>query len=138
MGGKHRISIVGSVLTILPLAGCVPPGIACPAIGFVYVGPVLLDIDAAQVADGGVAACLGQECEPVPVARGDDGGWSVPQEPPYVGTDTIGLNPAAGVRVVITDASGAIVRDRWSEIPSTSTSDGFCPGPAEYGPVVVR
>lgn len=121
----------------LALTACVPPGIACPAIGFVYSAPVIIEASPDLVGNGSLAACLGDDCEPALVKPAEPGKWEVPQEPPYAPQDTIGLDLGAGIRVVIVDASGATIRDEWIEIPYTSSSDGRCPGPVEFQPVVV-
>ncbi|MBN9178404.1 MAG: hypothetical protein J0I43_13705 [Microbacterium sp.] len=89
------------------------------------------------IGDGTLAACLGEACEPAAIAPVEPGRWEVPQEAPYAREDTIGLDAGAGIRVVIIDASGVTVRDEWFDIPFVSSSDGFCPGPGEFQPVVV-
>ena len=122
------------------LAACVPavpPPFACPAIGYVYTEPVKVEIGADLVGNGTVAACFGADCEPAAIAPNKDGSWEVPPEPPYIAADTIGLVPDAGLRLVITDGSGAVTRDEWFEIPYTTESHGLCPGPLEFQPVVV-
>ncbi|WP_375385927.1 hypothetical protein [uncultured Microbacterium sp.] len=125
------------LLAIAALAACVPPGVACPAIGYVYMSPVKVEISADLVGNGTVAACFGAECEPAAIAPSRDGGWEVPPEPPYAAADTIGLYPGAGIRIVIVDGSGEVVRDEWIEIPYTSTSNGSCPGPVDFHSVAV-
>jgi hypothetical protein len=133
-----RIAVaVGVLIGSLALSACVPPGVACPAIGFVLSGPVVIEIRPDLVGDGSVAACLGDDCEPALVASVEAGKWEVPQEPPYAPQDTMGLDLDAGIRVAIIDASGATIRDEWFAIPFTTSSDGFCPGPVEVQPVVV-
>lgn len=118
------------------LAGCVPPGIACPAIGFVYADPVILEIDPDILADGTVAVCLGGECEPAPLTPTTDEQWQVPQEPPYAPDNVLGLNAGDSVRIVITDSSGDVILDESREIPYTAQG-GRCPGPIEFQPVVI-
>ncbi|MCK6066525.1 MULTISPECIES: hypothetical protein [Microbacterium] len=133
-----KVAVAAGILTsALALSACVPPGVACPAIGFVLSDPVVIEIDPDLVGGGSVAACLGDDCEPALVASVDPGKWEVPQEPPYAPQDTIGLDLGAGIRVAIVDAAGATIRDEWFEIPFTSSSDGVCPGPVEVQPVVV-
>lgn len=119
------------------VTACVPPGIACPAIGFAYTAPVELEIDPDLVSDGTVAACLPAGCEPVVVPADGNGRWLVPQEPPYTGEEAIGLEPGNEVRVLITDNAGTIMKDGLWEIPYTPTSDGFCPGPVNFHPVEI-
>lgn len=133
-----RIAAVPAALVgALTLSSCVPPGIACPAIGFVYAAPVVVEVDQALIGDGSLAACLGDDCEPALIEPVDAGRWEVPQEPPYAPGDTIGLDDGDGIRIVITDVDGGIVRDDWYEIPYTGGSDGFCPGPREYQSVII-
>jgi len=71
------------------------------------------------------------------IAPVEPGKWEVPQEPPYAPEDTIGLDAGAGIRIVVTDASGTTIRDDWFELPFARRSDGPCPGPGEFLPVVV-
>ncbi|EIC06716.1 hypothetical protein [Microbacterium sp. A1-JK] len=133
-----KVAAAAGVLTgSLALSACVPPGVACPAIGFVLSGPVVIEISPDLVGDGSVAACLGDDCEPASIEPVEPGKWEVPQEPPYAPQDTVGLDLDAGIRVAIIDASGAIIRDEWFEIPFTSNADGVCPGPVDVQPVIV-
>jgi hypothetical protein len=125
------------VLGSLTLTACVPPGVACPAIGFVYTAPIVIEMSADLIGDGTLAACLGESCEPAAIAPVEPGKWEVPQEPPYAPEDTIGLDAGAGIRIVVIDASGTTIRDDWFEIPFARSSDGPCPGPGEFLPVVV-
>lgn len=119
----------------LTLVACVPPGVACPAIGYVYAAPVVVQIEPDLVGDGTLAACLGAQCEAAAIVPSEAGRWEVPQETPYAPADTIGLDPGDSIRLVITTSTGEVVRDEWVEIPYTSHSDGFCPGPVEFHPV---
>lgn len=139
MGRPFRASTASSLLLgVLMLTACAPPLVACPAIGFVYADPVVLEISADLLGDGTVAACIGEdECEPAPVTPSTDGRWEVPQESPYAPEDTIGLNVDSRIRIVITNGAGEVVKDEWMKIPSTRTSNGPCPGPIEFQPVVV-
>lgn len=132
-----KIAAAAVLTGSLALTACVPLGIACPTIGFVYTAPVIIEISPDLVGNGSLAACLGEGCEPAPVAPVEAGKWEVPQEPPYVPQDTIGIDPGARIRIAIVDAFGTTIRDEWFEIPYTSSSDGFCPGPVEFQPVVV-
>lgn len=119
------------------LTACAPGGIACPAIGFVYGDPVVLQISPELLGDGAALACLGEGCDVAEVVLDGDGRGEIPQEPPYFPADTIGINPGDQVRVVITDGSGEIVRDEQVEIPYASESGGLCPAPVEFQPVIV-
>ena len=119
------------------LTGCVPPGIACTAIMYVTPGPVVVEVDPMLIGDGSLAACLGKECEPTTIAPSGSGVWEVPDAPPYSPQNIDGVDPGAGVRLVIRDATGATVRDEWREIPFTRDSPGPCPGPITLRPVVL-
>lgn len=127
-----------ALVGISALTACVPPGLACPAIGFVYSAPVVLEVDPDLVGDGTAAACFGDECEAAELALDADGRGRVPQEPPYFPEGTIGINPGDGIRVVITDGAGEVVRDERFEIPYKSTAEPTsCPAPVGFQPVVV-
>jgi len=135
---RIRAFAAAAVLTAcVTLAGCVPPGVACPAIMYITPGPVVIEADPDLVGDGSLAACLGKECEAAPVASTTPGVWNVPPEPPYAPTDFDGVHPAEGVRVVITDSAGAIVHDEWLPVPFTDDAPGPCPGPITLQPVVI-
>ena len=134
--GARFIGGAALLLGTTMMTACVPPGIACPAIGYVYTAPVIVEIGAGLDDGGIVAACLGEECEPAAIARNQDGVWEVPQEPPYTSAETTGLSPGDGIHIVITTGSGEVVRDEWVEVPYTG-SGGFCPGPVEFQPVVI-
>lgn len=125
------------VLGSLTLAACAPPTVACPAIGYDYTAPVVIETSPDLIGDGTLAACLDEACEPAAITPVEPGRWEVPQQPPYARADTIGLYAGAEIRIVIIDASGASIRDEWFTIPFVSSSEGFCPGPGEFQPVVV-
>ncbi|MDQ1122231.1 hypothetical protein [Microbacterium trichothecenolyticum] len=129
--------VVAVLLSSSLLVACTPPVLACPAIGFVYTDPVKLEISSEALGDGSVAACFGSGCEPTAIVRGEDGTWEVPPVAPYVASDTVGLDPGDHIRIVVVDGSGEVTRDEVIEIPYTTTSDGFCPGPIEFHPVVL-
>lgn len=119
------------------LVGCVPPGIACSAVGYITLGPVVVEADPSLVGDGSLTACLGKECEPTTLSPAEPGVWKVPDAPPYSSHSIHGVDPGAGVRLVIRDATGATVRDEWREIPYTRDRPGPCPGPISLQPVVL-
>lgn len=122
----------------LALAACVPPGVACTTIGYVYTAPVAIEASPSLVGDGTLSACFGEACAPALVESIAPGKWEVPQEPPYAPENTIGIDPGDGIRIAITDSSGFTIRDEWLEIPYTGDSESVCPGPVEFQPVVVE
>ncbi|KQR25347.1 hypothetical protein [Microbacterium sp. Leaf151] len=119
------------------LAGCVPPDVVCPAIMYINVGPVVIEADPDLVGDGSLAACLGRDCDPAPVASAKPGVWNVPPEPPYAPADNDGVHPTEGVRVVIMDSAGETVRDEWLPVPYVEDAPGPCPSPFTLRPVVI-
>ncbi|MCC4248747.1 MULTISPECIES: hypothetical protein [Microbacterium] len=131
------IAAAAVIAVCATLVGCVPPGFACPAIMYVTPGPVVVEIDPALVGDGSLAACLGKQCKPTTISPAESGVWRVPDAPPYSAQSVDGVDPDAGVRIVIRDATGATVRDEWREIPFTRDSPGPCPGPISLQPVVL-
>ncbi|SDP83068.1 hypothetical protein SAMN04487914_1508 [Arthrobacter sp. ok909] len=99
---KNR-SLPRLLLTLLPAlvlaaSGCTPT--ACPAVGFVNLGPVELDLSGLP-AGTSVSACFGtgDRCDPVPVTRDGSGRWIVPQTPPFVQPDNAPV-PLPRIRVV--------------------------------------
>lgn len=130
-----------AVLATLVLIA-VRPGIACPAVGYVYVGDVELEF--ASEPDS-VAACFGSECNPQPVMRSADGKWTVPQSSPYLlqdsgqsGTEMPGN--VTSILIATVHRSGASVV-RALAIQSEPTGEGrfwpTCPAPLRYLPVQV-
>jgi hypothetical protein len=118
------------------LAGCVPPGVACPAIGYVYAGPVLIDVDSSLLGgQGTVEACFGADCRVAPIERGADGLWVLPQKAPHTEAGGIGLEPGAVVRVAVTRSGTTF--DHSVEVPYQATTDGWCPGPVTFETVVI-
>jgi hypothetical protein len=135
---RIRAFAAAAVLTAcVTLAGCVPPGIACPAIMYINSGPVVIEADPDLVGDGSLAACLGKDCDSALVAPTTPGVWNVPPEPPYAPTDTDGVHPAEGIRVVIMDSAGETVRDEWLPVPYVEDAPGPCPSPFTLQPVVL-
>lgn len=129
-------AFVAIAVAAVTLTGCVPPGIACPAIGFVYAGPVLIDVDTTLLGDQGtVEACFGTDCQAAPIERGSDGFWVLPQEAPYTSSGDAGLQPGAVVRVAVT--RGSTTADYSVEVPYETTTNGWCPGPVDFGTVVI-
>lgn len=83
---------------LLGSSGCTTN--ACPASGFVNLGPVELNLSALP-AGTTVSACFGvnDRCTPVPVTRGTSGRFVVPQTPPFVQPDQAPI-PLPRIRVV--------------------------------------
>lgn len=136
---RVKIAAAGSMLlAAVTLTACVPPGVACPAIGYVYDGPVMVESSPDLVGDGTLSACFGAECEAAAVAPDPAGHWEIPQEPPYAPANTISLAPGTSIRVVITTSAGDVTRDEWIEVPYTRQSVGSCPGPVDFHPVELR
>lgn len=133
----RRLPALAVLAASIALTGCASQPVACPAIGFVYPDPVIVQIDPTVVGAGTVAACLGEGCQPVALEPTARGRWEVPPEPPFAPKGTIGVDPGAGIRIAVLDAAGTTVRDEWFEIPYTSRSNGACPAPVEFQPVVV-
>lgn len=132
------VAAVSMLLAAVALTACVPSGFACPAIGYVYDGPVSVEIDPSLVGEGTLSACFGAECGAAAIAPSETGRWEVPQEPPYAPPNTISLDPGASIRLLITTSAGDVIRDEWIEVPYTSQSVGSCPGPVEFHPVELR
>lgn len=82
-----KVRSLSALLILLPslmlVTGCTAT--VCPAVSFVNTNPVELDLSALP-AGTTVSACFGVDdrCEPVPVTRGSDGRWMVPQKPPFL------------------------------------------------------
>ncbi|SIR58255.1 hypothetical protein [Microbacterium sp. RURRCA19A] len=134
---SRPIAAAALVVGCVTLAGCVPPGIACPAIMYPISGPVVVEVDPTLIGDGSLAACLGKDCEAAAIAPAEPGVWRIPDAPPYSSQNVDGVDPGAGVRLVIRDATGATVRDEWREIPFTRDDPGPCPGPITLQSIVL-
>jgi hypothetical protein len=134
---KNR-SVPGLLLTMLPvlmlgMSGCTPT--ACPAVGFVNLGPVELDLSALP-AGTSVSVCFGvnDRCEPVPVTRDSSGRWLVPQREPFVQPDNA-PRPIDRIRVVAVKPDGSI-SDRLYGIERTPPRGG-CDNTYVLNPVKV-
>jgi hypothetical protein len=94
------------LLTMLPAlvlaTGCTPVPTVCPAVGFVNLDAVQLDLSGVPDAIA-VSACFGinDRCTPVPVTRDSSGRWLVPQKTPFVQPDNAPV-PISRIRVVAT------------------------------------
>lgn len=121
---------------ILAAAGCTPTPTACPAVGFVNLGPVQLDLSALPGVRS-VSACFGasDHCKPVPVARDSSGRWMVPQAQPYVQPDNA-PTPLPRIRVVAVKADRTS-SDRLYSIEHTPPRGG-CDNTYNLVPVKVR
>lgn len=125
---------VGTVLGVVALISSLPKASQpCPAVGYAYTGDLELTFSSTPES---VAACLGDECVPQPVARNAEGKWLVPQSPPH-------LNPPVSVTSIHVDAigtSGARI-DRALPIETESTGEHpfgrECGGPFRFKPVQV-
>lgn len=126
-----------ALVAALGLSGC---DATCPAIGYANIGPIEI-VFTDPVPEGAIVlACLGEDCEPAEVPE-DGGGWSVPQEPPYVDEASYVIGGAdLPLRVVVQDRDGAVVHDEAHTVPVVSERAGIfgqCPGPFRYEPVEV-
>lgn len=134
------VGVLGVIVTLIMVA--VRPGIACPAVGYAYVGDVELEF---STEPDTVAACFGSECSPQSVMRSTDGKWAVPQSPPYLPQEPVhpgGQMPGnlTSIRVATVQHSDpALVRVL--AIHSEPAEEGrfwsACPGPSRYMPVQV-
>ncbi|MGO4582954.1 hypothetical protein AB4Z38_03550 [Arthrobacter sp. 2RAF6] len=92
------LAMLPAVVLALAASGCTPE--ACPAVGFVNLGPVELDLSGLP---GGttVSACFGvsDRCDPVKVTRDSSGRLMVPQTPPFVQPDNAAV-PLPRIRIV--------------------------------------
>lgn len=111
----------------MALTACVPPGIACPADGVMYVGPIeiVVEPEAAPVGDIEIAACFGKDCDPAHVGAGSAREWEIPQEPPYLPRQDATIDPSEGIRVVVSAPSGEVHYDGWKEVPAARSQSGF-------------
>jgi hypothetical protein len=124
----------------LSLTGCVGGLVldACPAIGYLYNGPAVVQFDAAPPESAVVTACFGADCEPAEVdqLRGE---WTVPQEAPYLGPDVVGNGSVQRLRLVVVDGTRTLVDDEF-EIPVAVERTGMfgqCSGPFRFEAVQV-
>ena len=118
------------------LSGCV---VACPAIAYIYNGPAVLEFSEPVASTTSVAACFGDACTPVDLAREDVQRWEVPQEDPFI-RDGMDDGSIQTVRVLVTDDRGRILSDKAYEIPVTVERRGVfgqCGGPFQFEPVSI-
>lgn len=130
---------VVALVAMSSLSGCVSLS-ACPAVGYAYGGPAVIQFDPKLPAGATVAACFGEECGPAPVSITADGVWEVPQETPYIPADTIPAGEIRALRVVATAPDGTATDDTY-EIPIKMEPEGVFgqrPGPFTFEPVVVE
>lgn len=105
----------------------------CPAIGYAYVGDVELVFPQEPAS---VAACFGEGCTPVPVAKSPDGKWLVPQTTPY-------LVPPVSVTSVFVEAADFSGTRVARALPIETEPTGEhpfgpeCGGPVRFKPVHV-
>lgn len=134
MKNGSRLAVLILPAFLLGASGCMPAPTACPAVGFVNLGPVQLDLsDLPNVSS--VSACFGVDdrCNPVPVSRDNSGRWLVPQTQPFVQPDTAPI-PLPRIRVVaVTDQS---ISDRLYGVARTPPRGG-CDNTYDLTPVKV-
>lgn len=138
MKSTFRMTVVGVVVVaaMMPLSGCT----ACSAVGYIYSGPAVVELDAPLPTDSSMSACFGEVCEPAELTRGDGQRWEIPQEPPFVGDGSLRDGAQRNLRVVVTDSSGTAISDAEYEIPVTVEPTGVfgqCPGPFSFEPVAI-
>ena len=101
MKARSLQALLLSILLALVLAasGSIPT--ACPAVGFVNLNPLELDLSGLP-AGTTVPACFGvnDRCNPVPVIGDSSGRWLVPQTPSFFQRDNA-PTPIARIRVVV-------------------------------------
>lgn len=107
--------------------------VACPAIGYAFVGDVELVFPREPAS---VSACFGEGCIPQSVTKSPDGKWLVPQSQPYL----VPPVSVTSVYVDATDTSGARVA-RVLPIAMEPTGEypygRDCGGPFRFKPVQV-
>ncbi|WP_344294560.1 hypothetical protein [Agromyces neolithicus] len=146
-GVHRRRAAAASVAAIVTatLTGC--SGIvldACPAIGYLYSGPAVVEFSPPPPPGSTTAACFGDECTPAPFEPVGDV-WQVPQQAPYLGAGTFGDGSETTLRIVVVapDPAGAEQRtlvDDAFEIPVSVERTGIfgqCTGPFSFEPVEV-
>lgn len=124
----------------LSLTGCVGGVVldACPAIGYLYNGPAVVQFEPAPPESAVVTACFGADCVPADVDR-LRGEWTVPQESPYLGPGVVGDGAEQTLRLVVVDGTRTLVDDEF-EIPVAVERTGIfgqCSGPFRYEPLQV-
>lgn len=132
--GRIALTSIIVLVTTWGLAACSPPGVACPAIGWINELTVTLDGNVAPVAD--VKLCIDEAC--VPMATG-----TPPEELAQVGlatqngtTDewvfTTGMSTPERFSVRVYNANGEVLADRdvtaeWVRVGGSEA----CGGPGE-------
>lgn len=119
---------------VLSASGCTAE--VCPAVGFVNLGPVELDLSG-LAAGTEVSACFGvnDRCDPVAVTRDSNGRLMVPQTPPFVQPDNAAV-PLLRIRVVAAKPDHSI-SDQLYGIDHTPPRGG-CDNSYDLIPVKVR
>ncbi len=128
---------LAALLMLLPLmlTGCTQAPVACPAVGYVNLGPVELDLSGVPGVLS-VSACYGinDHCTPVPVTRDSSGRWLVQQKPPFVQPANAPV-PIPRIRVVATRPDKS-VSDHFYEVGHTPPRGG-CDNTYDLLPVKV-
>lgn len=132
---------LSAIPAVLALTGCTGGVVldACPAIGYLYRGPAVVEFSEPVPAAATVVACFGDDCTPSRIEPNGDDRWEVPQESPYLGPGRIGDGSELSLRVVVTEGDHALV-DGLFVIPVVVERAGIfgqCPGPFRFEPVEV-
>ncbi|RKR29801.1 hypothetical protein [Arthrobacter oryzae] len=132
---KNRSLVALLMLPPLMLVGCAPEKLACPAMGYVNLDAVQLDLSGVPGVLA-VSACFGtnDRCTPVPVTRDSSGRWLVPQKPPFVQPANASV-PIPRIRVVATRADKSVT-DHFYTVGHTPPRGG-CDNSYELLPVKV-
>lgn len=136
---KTRLSaaMLPALLPALVLAtGCTPAPTACPAVGFVNLDAVELDLSGVPGALRASACFVTNEhCNPAPVPQDSSGRWMVPQATPFL-QPADAHTPASRIRVVATRPDMS-VSDHVYDIGHTPPRGG-CDNTYELLPVKVH
>ncbi|MFF1878502.1 hypothetical protein [Leifsonia sp. NPDC058230] len=134
-GRRMRKAVLGVPVLIagLTLVGCSQPSV-CPAIGYLYRGPAVVELSGPPAGGATLAACFGDECEPAVVERSDGTTWEIPQEAPYLDSAAAPAGTVRSLRVVVTGEDAGVLSDAVHEIPTEPVGSRFgdCPGPFRF------
>ena len=120
---------------LLTLQGCAPH-VVCPAIAYVYYGPVELRVPGQSPTTADVLACFGRDCAPAPAtAIGGTWGLNIGEFVKLGGSE----HPAEVTAVVIARETGKELARGVLPIAYRRTDGGGrCPGPTAPEPVVIE
>ena len=138
MGPVHFLRFA-SVLAIalVGLTGCT---VACPTIGYAYVGPAEIHVSDEFPDVTVVEACFGDPCQPALADRVQDRQWQVPQEEPFLSASSEVGAQQQTIRVILKEGERVII-DGVYDIPVRVDRVGIvgqCPGPFSYEPIMVE